>query len=45
MGPPISSGARHPELATFGAVIGGGESETGPVAWLSRLIVEVAAEL
>ena len=36
---------RHPEPATFGAVIRGGESETGPVAWLLRLIVEVAAEL
>jgi DNA-binding transcriptional LysR family regulator len=36
---------RHPEPATFGAVIRGGESQTGPVAWLLRLIAEVAAEL
>ena len=36
---------RHPEPATFGAVIRGGESETGPVAWLLRLVSEVAAEL
>jgi hypothetical protein len=36
---------RHPEPATFGAVIRGGESEAGPVAWLLRLIAEVAAKL
>jgi DNA-binding transcriptional LysR family regulator len=36
---------RHPEPAIFGAVIRGAESEAGPVAWLLRLIVEVAAEL
>ncbi len=36
---------RHPEPAQFGAVIRGGESETGPVAWLLGLIAEVATEL
>ncbi|CAN5167034.1 LysR family transcriptional regulator [soil metagenome] len=36
---------RHPEPSKFGAVIRGGESETGPVAWLLRLIAEVATEL
>lgn len=36
---------RHPEPAVFGAVIRGGESEAGPVAWLLRLVVEVAAGL
>jgi DNA-binding transcriptional LysR family regulator len=36
---------RHPEPAQFGAVIRGGESEAGPVAWLLRVIVEVAAQL
>ncbi|WP_029917222.1 LysR family transcriptional regulator [Caulobacter sp. UNC358MFTsu5.1] len=37
--------SRHPEPAQFGAVIRGGESETGPVAWLMRLVAESAAEL
>ena len=36
---------KHPEPAPFGAVIRGDESEHGPVAWLLRLITEVAAEL
>uniref|UniRef100_B0SY67 Transcriptional regulator, LysR family n=1 Tax=Caulobacter sp. (strain K31) TaxID=366602 RepID=B0SY67_CAUSK len=36
---------RHPEPAQFGAVIRGGESEAGPVAWLLRLVTEVAAGL
>jgi len=36
---------RHPEPAQFGAVIRGGESQTGPVAWLLRVVAEVAAEL
>jgi DNA-binding transcriptional LysR family regulator len=36
---------RHPEPAQFGAVIRGGESATGPVAWLMRLVTEVAADL
>jgi DNA-binding transcriptional LysR family regulator len=36
---------RHPEPAQFGAVIRGGESETGPVAWLMRLVAEAAADL
>jgi DNA-binding transcriptional LysR family regulator len=35
----------HPEPAQFGAVIRGGESEIGPVAWLLRLVSEVAADL
>ena len=37
--------SRPPEPAQFGAVIRGGDSETGPVAWLMRLVAEVAAEL
>jgi DNA-binding transcriptional LysR family regulator len=36
---------RHPEPAQFGAVIRGGESEAGPVAWLLRVVAEVAAGL
>ena len=36
---------RRPEPAQFGAVMRGGESQTGPVAWLLRMITEVAAEL
>jgi hypothetical protein len=36
---------RHPEPAQFGAVIRGGESETGPAAWLLRIVAEVAAGL
>lgn len=36
---------RHPEPAQFGAVIRGGENSTGPVAWLLRLVTEVAADL
>ena len=36
---------RHPEPAQFGAVIRGGESQAGPVAWLLRLVAEVAAGL
>lgn len=36
---------RHPEPAQFGAVIRGGESETGPVAWLLRQVVEAATDL
>jgi DNA-binding transcriptional LysR family regulator len=36
---------RHPEPAQFGAVIRGGESDTGPVAWLLRLVTKVAADL
>ena len=35
----------HPDPAQFGAVIRGGESEAGPVAWLLRLVTEVAAGL
>lgn len=35
----------HPEPAQFGAVIRGGESNTGPVAWLLRIVAEVAAKL
>ncbi|WP_165187091.1 LysR family transcriptional regulator [Caulobacter soli] len=37
--------SRLPEPAQFGAVIRGGEAETGPVAWLMRVVAEVAAEL
>jgi DNA-binding transcriptional LysR family regulator len=37
--------SRHPEPAQFGAVIRGGESEAGPVAWLMRLVSEAAADL
>ena len=36
---------RHPEPAQFGAVIRGGESDAGPVAWLLRVVAEVAAGL
>lgn len=36
---------RHPEPAQFGAVTRGGESQTGPVAWLLRIVTEVAAGL
>ncbi len=36
---------RPPEPAQFGAVIRAGESQTGPVAWLLRLVAEVAAGL
>ena len=36
---------RHPEPAQFGGVTRGGESQTGPVAWLLRLVAEVAAGL
>lgn len=36
---------RHPEPAQFGAVTRGGESQTGPVAWLLRIVAEVAAGL
>lgn len=36
---------RHPEPAQFGAVMRGGESENSPVAWLLRIVAEVAAGL
>jgi len=36
---------RHPEPAQFGAVTRSGESQTGPVAWLLRIVAEVAAGL
>jgi hypothetical protein len=36
---------RTPQPATFSAVVRGGESESGPVAWLLRLVAEIAAKL